>query len=221
VVRPSSYVWHLPQLLERDPNRPVVIAVRVSTDIQDRYGSLDQQINHELQEHLALGANVKDVVTAIESGKLIDGRAEFDRQVAVAREHEAVLSFADRSRLLRANEFHPQVNVAAIPTAAEFRALLWRAGGVPLATRIHPDLSPEKIKSLETRRGLVEAAANGRLPGRPSRFSDHEKRAILACHLSGDSFARIGERFGVRKSTIQSLIEREYFFQNEGGMYRR
>lgn len=197
-----AQLLHLPDALARYTGSEVVLYCRVSEPSQVNNGSLERQKLDELQEHRAAGANVRQFCYGQESGKLAKPRLLLREAIERARKRGGFVSAGNLSRLLRAADYERRTNWDVLPTQAEIEKLLKIADGVPLATRLHPSLTPKEIHALATKRG------NQKSVGRKSKIPDTLKIRILELLEEEDapSIASIARRFDLPKQPVHRFV---------------
>jgi hypothetical protein len=155
----SQYVTHFAELMGRTPVGQVVDVVllcRVSGWCQGSKGhDRDQERDLMLLLHRRYGDRVR-VVGAVRfvgnGSRWDDGLAA---AVSLARENGpgTVVLAETPARLLRHRDYHSSRNPDALPNAWQWRDVATMARGVILATILHPDASPARVRDFESRRG--------------------------------------------------------------------
>ena len=157
------------------------------------------------------------------SGREHDGedqRRVHGEAIAKARKHGAGIVAVDLSRLLRSESFDKAMNRMAVPTPEEVIALFEVAEGVPfLATIVDPSVPPAELHSRAVKRGM---AARGKRGGRPQAI-DFPTGLRLIRAMEDDpsqSFAALGRRFGVGKTTVQNFFAKWGYVTSEAWVRR-
>jgi len=181
-------------------------------------GSLGRQKELEIREHQNLGCRLRAIVACRERGKLSENRPQLRRAIQLAKHHGAILSARDLTRLIRPEAFDHRRNWHAQPTREEITQLLELADGVPLATRLHPELSAAELHYQATLGGM-----NGKRPGRKS-IIDRDPQlalAILDAHTwEGLSLRKIAAEYGLTLRVVQRFLDRWKGFQCPTTTYR-
>ncbi len=174
----SDYLDQLHDLLRRRPTSNLVLYCRVSTDKQEHGGNLDESIHESIRGLRALGCRLGGrliaVFDGVESSHIDADRPILDQALAYARTHNAILVAPSRDRLLR-HHGYDGTNQTEPPTDGEYRKLMNKAGGVPVATLLPPNTA---ARSKQTERGIKDKHAKvGRKP-------KSEQRKLLDAVLS-------------------------------------
>jgi hypothetical protein len=153
-VRASAYIHSFKELAERWPGMKVVLYARVSHRTQDHKGNLNRQVNYLLRKVKKRGAVVIGVHKEIVSGKIHDDSPKFRAACKKARKHGAIVVARSVDRFLRnARYYDSKENWDAQPWEFEFDMLMRMAGGAILATVLHPNTPPDKVKRFESKWG--------------------------------------------------------------------
>jgi DNA invertase Pin-like site-specific DNA recombinase len=201
----------LPERLEQHSTVNVVVGCRVSRARGVESGALyrqEQAIRTAIQD---AGGKVVAIVgnKRAQRGKLSSGRPDLLSGVALAKSHNAILCFWDILRLFRPAAYDPVTDPDAIHTPEDF-AQLWRfvGPGVPLAVIVPPDQTLKELHHLATKRGMKQAEAEGRFPGRSRDYDERIEQLVLCDRHAGLSLGEIAKLRGLTKSTVQRIIDR-------------
>jgi len=202
----SEFIHHLPTLLAKHGQRPVVLLSRVSTESQRKDGNLDDATASALRELKAFGCTVLKTFPEVANGGIFDSdRIVLERAIEYARQRGAWLVVQSRDRFLRGRTFDG-TSQSELPTVGEYMALRRMAGGVPLATILPPD--DPGARSSQIKRGQ---AAKGTHVGRPPKEMSGRgvfKRRKAACspeaqrlHAEGRSYRQIAQDLNQRQDS--------------------
>jgi DNA invertase Pin-like site-specific DNA recombinase len=211
---PSDYIHDLHALLgERPDLREVILYCRCSASAQGANGNLDDQIAACRGELERLGLDVIAAFGEISSGWLIDmfERDQFVAACRLAAKRKTIVVAESVDRFLRHSGFNTHERKDAIPTAAEFEKLQQLAGDVTLATLLHPDTPPSRIRSHQRKRGQ---AIKGRCGGRPKKQRPYAKwrrrqelmPLIRSLRASGLSMRQVAASTDVPHSTVRRWL---------------
>lgn len=193
------------------PGDRFVLCCRVSTRRQDHQGNpRDQERNLRREVEPRLGA-VIEVITHVGSG--------WDPQwltnaTAVAVQHGATLLAESTDRFLRSPRYHSSKRPDELPTEEDFERLLFWADDAPLMTFLHPDTSPDVVRSYQAQRGQLAKGRRGGQPDHKHPGSKKQRRLeklsrVLWCHKRGASLGDIAAVHGLPRPTVQTWV-REY-----------
>jgi len=182
----------------------VVVAVRVSTrQQQHRQNLIDQEMF--LRQQVARAGGVVVGVVA----KAISG---FDpwwlaRAAVLAKKHNAVIVAESTDRFIR----HPGYHSCRWPDAqarpGDLQDLQQVTDGVRLMTFLHPDATPEEIKSHATKRGMHTKQKMGGNPGYKKQRRMELLPEVIKLHRRGKSTRQIAVRIGVPQPTVFRWIQ--------------
>ncbi len=179
-------IEYLPDLIERGKVTSIIIYGRVSTHIQERNGSLSDQMRTliKLTQPYTKSPYRIPVVARygeVESGKLYE-RPKLRRAVAMARREEAIIVVDTTDRLIRAEDYDPQDRATwkYRPTDAEYERFIETNSGVTFATvGRRPDAGPRKTRSHQTKRGHEAKGNRGGRPKKPVKLTPSERKVLL------------------------------------------
>ena len=161
----SEFINYLPDLPAQE-GRIVVLYCRVSTEKQEKRGNLDEQTDDAIRRLRQMGfrpGRTLFIFDGVESSRIHDHRILLERALAFARERNGILVALSRDRFIRCSSFGRGVpKEVEPPRIAEYMQLRDLAGGVALATILHPD--DPAVRSEQVKRGQ---RAKGRKGGRP------------------------------------------------------
>ena len=190
VGQASDYLFHLPELLDDDPQ--VVLYVRVSTDPQASTGNLREALADAKDRLAEFGITPIKTFSNVEGSRLRDDRPMLEAALAYARRHGAILVAPSRDRFLRGELAGPGCpRHHEFPSVAEYRWLLRLADTVPLATLLHPDLP---ARGQQTRRGQAAKGRHGggdRKPGYKKRRRELCRNKVRWMSFAGMSIRTI------------------------------
>jgi DNA invertase Pin-like site-specific DNA recombinase len=210
-TRERSALMSLKEALARHPNRKVVLLCRESSPKQVANGALKRQ---ERECRKAIRNEGGEVVAEVGSararrGKLEGRRSDLRRARDLAEKHGAILCVLNITRLFRPACYDSKTNPDAVYTADDYGQLWAIVGGIPVAVIESLDLGPKDLHSRATKRGMAQARAEGRHPGRPSSIPNRTKRLILRDRRKGLSISQIAKRYGLAKSTVNDFLVRK------------
>ncbi len=181
------------------PGDKVVLVCRVSQREQKQRKNLEDQEANLRAEVAALDGIVVGVTHIQVSG--------FDpfwisRAVTIAQQHGAKLLAESTDRFVRHPAFNSSKNNSRNARESDLRELVACAEGVPLVTLLHPDATPQEVRSYQRKRGQRIKQAKG---GRPERPKNRKVRLIgtaTQMREDGASWGEIALALEVPRSTV-------------------
>jgi hypothetical protein len=226
----SKYIRHAEDAIR--PGDLVVICCRVSWHTQNRNGNLrDQEAN--LREKLRLlvatviavfyyvgsGFHLDWLVTAPRTRPCTTSLGVFSptgaRESAVdfAKKHGAKINAESTDRIVR----HPDYDSKSYPDAqareSELVELRWLKNGVPFTTDLHPDASPEEVRSYQRKRGQWAKRRKGGRPRKAKPGYKKERRLriqpeVYRLSLDGVPIREIARIVNLPESTVRAWVRR-------------
>jgi hypothetical protein len=142
-------------------------------------------------------------------GRLSSGRPDLLQGRALAEELEALLCYHSLPRLFRPAAYDSQTNRFAPYTPQDFAHLGDFVGDVPVTLIEPPDLTLRELHRRATLRGMEQAGAAGRFPGRPPTISELVGQLIIIDRYARRlSLGKIAGRYGLTKSAVQRFLDR-------------
>lgn len=207
---PSKFFYSIDDLMPC----PVVLYVRVSAHTQKH--NLPHQISRLKTELEKRGFTVIAVYWEIVPGwEYIHsewwGRLGLERAILKAKEANGLVVAESVERFRRTYDPDWKKRPQPLPlTLFDMKRLMDEAEGVQLATLIHPDTPPRKVRSEQTKRGQ---AGKGNYGGRPKESRKARRLRLLpvarALWKKGCSYRRIARKLKIHWSTIRDWIKRE------------
>lgn len=206
----SHYIARAKVLLSQ-PNRKVVLWVRVSGREQKRkHNPADQEayLRHKATKR---GFAVVGVVLHTGSGWVI-GNPDFLRAVRMARRRGAILLAETTDRFVRHKDYHSDTNFNAQASESQLAELSRLADGVVLATYLHPDASPARVRRFQSKRGQWAKDNKGGRPlkKRPGYLKDRKTRLlprVVKLYEQGHTLREIARRVSVPHTTIRNWLK--------------
>lgn len=194
-------ISRLSDLLDEEPQRPLVLLNRVSTRRQERAGHLDDD-RRSCLEHLS-GCNVIKLFGEVGSGKLGPHRTVLKKAIKCAKRHGAVVVVSSRDRLIRAQDFDG-TNQSDDPTEEEYLALTKMARGVKLASILAPW---KRGRSAQIKRGQKARGNRGgrppkKTPGYKKRWRKKKQPLVIASMSQGRSIRQTAALHDVKPPTV-------------------
>jgi hypothetical protein len=180
------------------PGSKVVLCYRVSCSEQDRQNTQAGQIAWLRYKALPLNLDIVDVRGDVVSGY----KPEWLEPVArLARRHNATMIFESTDRAIRHPDYTKTEQTVQLGPS-DFENLRRITDGVPIATWLHPDATPEMIRSHQTHRGAWWQEVQ-----KPSVRRRLFLPSVLALHSSGLSNSRIRTATGIHMTTLCRWID--------------
>jgi len=214
----SEFILYLPALLDGGRRPHIVYANRVSTPKQVSTGNLDDQMD----EGLAWLRNYKyqppgplNITEGVANASVYNPQnclkepPDFAKKLR-ARGVDVLIVALSRDRLIR-HDGYRFTNDTEPPTITEYKLLIERMDGIPLATILHPD---ESARGKQTRRGQ-EAKGNrggrprGASPKQPGRLKERRIKLlsrVLELSAAGVPTRDIARQIGVAEATVRRWI---------------
>ncbi|MGD8785920.1 MAG: recombinase family protein [Phycisphaerales bacterium] len=216
-AKASNYLHHLKTYYKKHPDIEAIICCRVSACIQERSGNLDTQekvLRKILKKH---NIPIVECYREVSSGWILDeDRGALVKAVKETKKHRGkkniVIVATSSDRFLR-NEYFTTKNPDILPTVAEFEELKKLTCDVPLATLLHPDMSPKKARGYQSKWGQKVKGNKG---GRPKKNKPGYKKQrrikklyrVLRFHNKGMSFGKIATLTGIPKPTVWYWVKK-------------
>jgi hypothetical protein len=182
----SEYIGYLPDMIERGEVNAMILHARVSTPVQQRNGSLSDQMKKlkELVKPYGKSPHRIPVVARFcEMGKGKNpSRRKLRRAVAMARREHAVIVVDTTDRLIRAEDYdpHDRDTWKHRPTDAEYRHFMEVNSGVVFATiGRRPDAGPRRTRSHQTKRGQEAKGNKGGRPKKSVKLTPSQRKVLL------------------------------------------
>lgn len=180
----------------------VVILARESTRQQDRDGNLRWQRTLYRRECRALGFDVLRTFGEIGSGHNYFRRT-LEEAVAYARRFDAIVVAEATNRFVRPRLYSPSTFPDAPYALDELDRIAEIAGGVTLATFLHPDMPEWQVRSHQIKRGLQKPPQ----PGIKNDCRERYRPQALILKELGASTREIAKALGQRPSTVGDWLK--------------
>jgi DNA invertase Pin-like site-specific DNA recombinase len=209
----SNFFRHLEDVM-RKGCRLFVIYCRVSERMQNHKGNLRDQMKllRSLIEYQ--GGTVVDVFGEIAAGWELrnepDKRSKLFDAIAAAEKVGAVVVTESTDRYLR-HPLYTAMDQDLQPTLRQFQELQQKANCVMLATLLHPDASPRKVRGHQSKRGQQVKGKKGGRPKKPGHMKRRRKNLLAEVRRmreAGNSLGVIAKQTNVPKPTIQVWLAR-------------
>jgi hypothetical protein len=182
------------------PGDRVILVCRVSAREQQYRGNdMDQESNLS-QWVQQLGAIVIKVVRVTTSGQhpfwLL-------KAVQLARQFNAKLVAETTDRFIRHPAYHSEKSPNFQARESDLKELQFVTSGILLVTMVHPDATPEQVRSYQRKRGQRMKNAKGGRPERPKNRRERLFEPVRKMRLAGASLGEIAKHYGFRnRSTV-------------------
>ena len=201
----SDYIVHIPEVLEVEPDYPLLVVSRVSTQAQYDNGNAQRQHMRTVKTLKAMGAmnivNENEPIVEVASGGFSDLALE---HIAVIAEG-AMIVVESVDRLLRAEDYHPNKNPNALPTDKDFMRVKNILGlSTFVASVIHPDADFTEIRRYQKKMDLIV----NKIGGRPIKLTRKQRRKkyrakVLKMRKDGISHNQVSKQLSLPISLVR------------------
>ncbi|MFB0556092.1 MAG: helix-turn-helix domain-containing protein [Phycisphaerae bacterium] len=216
-AKASDYLHHLDEYYKQHPDIQAIIYCRVSERTQGYKHNLntyEKLLRRELKKrNIPVVGRFREIC----SGCILnDDRLALVFAVEKVKNHKTkrttVIVSASSDRFLR-NEYFTTKEPDIIPTEAEFEKLIGLVDSVPLLTLLHPDMSPRKVRSYQSKWGQKAKGNQGgrpikKTPGYKKKIRDKKLPTVIKLYKKGKTITYIAKRVNVPRSTVVDWIKK-------------
>jgi hypothetical protein len=220
-AKASNYLYHFDDYLNQFLNVLVILYIRVSSGPQEDRGNLityEKVLRKELKR---LNIPIRDCCKDVCSGWLIhhEKRTGLRKAIRKAKAQNrkginVIILSPSSDRFLRNRYYHSQERPDLIPTEDEFSEFVKLTRNVPLATFLHPDMPPEKVRSKQTKWGQqVKGKRGGRprkeYPGYKKKLRNEKLPIVLKLNNQGKRICEISNLTGIKGDAVSDWINKD------------
>lgn len=213
-AKASEYLQHLDEYYKQQPDIQAILYCRDSTRHQGcNLDTYEEVLRRELNQRgiSIVGRCYREIC----SGSDFDNRWKLEQAVEkakklIAKGIQAVIVAPSSDRFLR-NRFFTTDHPDILPTEAEFEQLIALGCGVPLATLLHPDMSPEEVRGYQSKWGQSTKGNKGgrpreKRPGYKKQRRKEKLNKVIELHKQGVNPCQIAAFTLVPVSTVNDWI---------------